>query len=57
MDDIKLFINSIIDAALVMTVIPTCEALEEPEAIEKNKERFADYPRCIKELERMKMIF
>jgi MoxR-like ATPase len=56
-DDIKLFINSIIDAALVMTVIPTCEALEEPEAIEKNKERFADYPRCIKELERMKMIF
>lgn len=55
--DINYLINSIVDAALVMTVIPACESIERVEAIERNKERFNNYSRCIAELERMKMSF
>ncbi len=55
--DIKFFINSIVDAALVMTVIPACESIEGVEAIERNRKRFSNYSRCIAELERMKMSF
>lgn len=45
-----------IDAALVMTVIPACESLEDSDAIEKNKRRFEKYQRCINELARMKIL-
>lgn len=44
-----------IDAALVMTVVPACESLEDIDAIERNRDRFKDYGRCEKELERMKI--
>lgn len=44
-----------IDAALVMTVVPACEALEDIDAIERNRSRFESYERCKKELERMKI--
>lgn len=44
-----------IDAALVMTVVPACEALEDIDAIERNRVRFESYERCKKELERMKI--
>lgn len=45
-----------IDAALVMTVVPACESLEDIDAIERNRERFDAYERCKKELERMKIM-
>lgn len=44
-----------IDAALVMTVVPACESLEDIDAIERNRDRFEKYDRCKKELERMKI--
>lgn len=59
--ELELLLESIIvesvDAALVMTVIPACEALEEIELIERNKNRFSLYKRCTDELQRMKQIF
>ena len=33
-------VKDTIDAALVMTVVPACESLEDMDAIEKNKIRF-----------------
>lgn len=44
-----------IDAALVMTVVPACESLEDNDAIERNKLRFGGFERCTNELERMKI--
>lgn len=46
-----------IDAALVMTIIPACESLEDLDAIDRNKARFEKYSRCASELERMKISF
>ena len=48
-------IQDTIDVALVMTVVPACESLEDIEAIERNKIRFENYERCKNELERMKL--
>ena len=56
-DLLKQLIKDTIDAALVMTVVPACEAIEDVEAIDKNKTRFENYPRCKAELERMKFAF
>ena len=50
-------VTETVDAALVMTVIPACEALEDVEAIERNKNRFSSYKRCTDELNRMKQAF
>ena len=50
-------ITDTIDAALVMTVIPACESLEDLDAIDRNKVRFEHYIRCASELERMKISF
>lgn len=50
-------IRDTIDAALVMTVVPACEAIEDVDAMDRNKDRFGDYPRCVAELERMKPTF
>jgi len=44
-----------VDAALVMTVVPACESLEDINAIERNRVRFENYERCKSELERMKI--
>lgn len=52
---IKTIIVDTIDAALVMTVVPACESLEDLNAIERNRMRFENYERCKKELERMKI--
>ena len=52
---IKTIIVDTIDAALVMTVVPACESLEDLDAIERNRVRFENYERCKKELERMKI--
>ena len=52
---IKNVIHDTIDAALVMTVIPACESLEDIDAIERNRVRFEKYERCKNELERMKV--
>lgn len=46
-----------VDAALVMTIIPACESLEDSDAIDRNKVRFENYTRCASELERMKILF
>lgn len=51
----KTVILDTIDAALVMTVVPACESLEDIDAIERNKTRFENYERCKNELERMKI--
>lgn len=56
-EKIDALIHETIDAALVMTVVPACESLEDPDAIDRNKTRFADYERCTSELERMKISF
>ncbi|NTW70635.1 MAG: AAA domain-containing protein [Eubacteriaceae bacterium] len=56
-EKLKEIIKDIVDAAIVMTVIPACESLEDTEAIERNKLRFTDYSRCIAELDRMKLLF
>lgn len=50
-------ITDTIDAALVMTIIPACESLEDLDAIDRNKARFENYIRCASELERMKISF
>lgn len=50
----KIIIDTI-DAALVMTVVPACESLEDIDAIERNRVRFETYERCKNELERMKI--
>lgn len=50
-------VKDTIDAALVMTVVPACESLEDLDAIERNKTRFEAYARCASELERMKITF
>lgn len=52
-----MLVNDTIDAALVMTVVPSCEAIEDINAVEKNKKRFAEFPRCKDELKRMKPTF
>lgn len=44
-----------IDAALVMTVVPACESLEDIDAIDRNNARFDHFERCKSELERMKI--
>ena len=54
---INTLIEETIDAALVMTVIPACESLEEEDAIKRIKNLFDKYIRCTKELGRMKLIF
>ena len=46
-----------IDAALVMTVIPTCESLEDIEEINRVRGCLSNYKRCIEELDRMKLSF
>lgn len=48
-------IHDTIDAALVMTVVPACESLEDMDAIDRNRARFENYERCKSELERMKI--
>ena len=50
-------VTASVDAALVMTIVPACEVLEDDDAITKVKELFVDYPRCQSELARMKMTF
>lgn len=50
-------VDDTIDAALVMTVVPACEATEDIDAINKNKTRFALYKRCTRELKRMRQSF
>lgn len=52
---IRKIIRDTIDAALVMTVVPACESLEEIDAIERNRLRFEQFERCKSELERMKI--
>lgn len=54
-DLVRSIILDTIDAALVMTVVPACESLEDIDAIERNKARFEDFERCKSELERMKI--
>ncbi len=60
-DEFKLelmsIINDTIDAALVMTVVPACESLEDVDAISRNEKRFENYDRCIKELQRMNNLY
>jgi len=56
-DKLNEIIKDTVDAALVMTVIPACESLEDTDAIERNKSRFGGYYRCISELERMKLSY
>lgn len=56
-DLLKSCISETVDAALVMTVVPACEALEEVDAIERNKSRFAMYKRCTDELNRIRQVF
>ena len=51
------YIIETVDAALVMTVVPACEALEDVEDINENKERFSSYKRCVDELNRMRQAF
>lgn len=55
--ELETVIRDTIDAALVMTVVPACESLENPDAVERNKARFQDYDRCTRELQRMKLVF
>ena len=54
---LRQYVLESIDAALVMTVVPACESLEDSEAIENNKNRFAKFSRCTDELSRMRKIF
>ena len=59
--ELKAILNEVVtdtvDAALVMTVVPACESLEDATAIERNRIRFENYNRCACELERMKLVF
>lgn len=54
---IEQIILDTIDAALVMTVVPACESLEDVDTIEANRIRFDRFERCKNELERMKISF
>jgi hypothetical protein len=56
-DILKQIITDSIDAALVMTIIPACEAIESQDAVDRNTRRFAAYERCTNELKRMKQSF